>query len=99
MDNLAKIRQINQHLTERFPTHNEPFHILARLMEECGELAEQVHIFEAVGIKRQKHGAPSHTQLAKEIQDVLRVVLQLTEHYDLWAELDRSIDRSFANIS
>ena len=99
MDSLDKIRRINQHLEERFPKHNDPFHILARLMEECGELAEQVHLFEDVGVKRKKLGEPSRIALAKEAQDVLRAVLQLVDVYGASAELDQSIDRSFQHAT
>ena len=87
MDSLDKIRQINRGLVTIYPNHNEPFHMLARLMEECGELADQVHIFEDVGIKRQKHGEPNKQKFAKEIQDILRCVMQLATHYQLEKEL------------
>ena len=53
-------------LGRRFPNHNEPFQIMTRLLEECGELAEQVNHFEGTGVKREKHGEPDKAKLAKK---------------------------------
>jgi NTP pyrophosphatase (non-canonical NTP hydrolase) len=69
--------------------------MVTRLAEECGELAEQVSHFEDTGIKRQKLGEPDRGKLAKEVQDVISCVLQLTQHYGVRPELEESIVRSF----
>jgi NTP pyrophosphatase (non-canonical NTP hydrolase) len=82
----------------RFPLGNDPFRILARLLEECGELAQQVHVFEDCGIKRQKHGEPDRDHLAKEIQDVLKTTLDLAHYYGIHAELSASIERVYARM-
>jgi formate hydrogenlyase subunit 6/NADH:ubiquinone oxidoreductase subunit I len=42
---------------------------MARLLEERGELAEQVNHFEGTGVKRDKHGRPDKAKLAKEVQE------------------------------
>jgi NTP pyrophosphatase (non-canonical NTP hydrolase) len=39
---LEKLFIITEDLTQRFPDGNNPFQIMTRLLEECGELAEQV---------------------------------------------------------
>ena len=38
---------ITRDLTERFPEGNTPYQIVARLLEESGELAQQVAHFES----------------------------------------------------
>ncbi|HNT54097.1 MAG TPA: hypothetical protein PKG95_05255 [Anaerolineaceae bacterium] len=58
MELIEKIYRINSGLVCRFQKGNSPFEIMTRLLEEAGELAEQVGIFEDTGIKREKHGAP-----------------------------------------
>jgi NTP pyrophosphatase (non-canonical NTP hydrolase) len=89
---MHRIYTINDHLQQLFPSGNNPFQIMTRLAEECGELAAQVNHFENVGVKRQKHGEPDRAKLAKEVQDVLRCALQIAAHYHLEAELDAAIE-------
>jgi hypothetical protein len=43
-------------------------------------LAGEINHFEGCGVKREKHGEPTITHLAKEVQDVMRVVLQAALH-------------------
>jgi NTP pyrophosphatase (non-canonical NTP hydrolase) len=74
-DLMERLKVISVGLSRRFPNHNEPFQIITRLLEECGELAEQVNHFEGTGVKREKHGEPDKAKLAKKAQDVLRCVL------------------------
>lgn len=90
-----KLLTINQSLCKSFPDGNSPFQIMTRLLEECGELAEQVNHFEGSGVKRQKHGEPDRQKLAKEVQDVLRCALQIADHYQLEPELTASVERSY----
>ena len=49
---INKLYKICEALSTRFPGTSDPFRILARLMEESGELADQVHLRESVGRKR-----------------------------------------------
>jgi len=91
---LDMVWEISDRLTERFPAGNDPFRIVTRLLEECGELAEQVNHFENTGVKRRKLGDPSRTRLAKEVQDVMRCALQLAQYYGIGEELKASILRS-----
>jgi NTP pyrophosphatase (non-canonical NTP hydrolase) len=68
---------------------------MTRLLEECGELAQQVNHFEASGIKHQKHGEPDKTKLAKEVMDVLRAAYQVALYYDIEQELQNTIEQSY----
>lgn len=95
---MKRIYQINQRLNKRHPNSNQPFQIMTRLLEECGELAQQVNHFENMGIKQQKHGQPNKAHLAKEIQDILRCALQLATHYQIEAELETSINQSYSKM-
>ena len=98
MTGLERIWMINERLRQRFPDGNNPFQITTRLLEECGELAEQVNHFENVGIKRQEHGEPDKAKMAKEVQDVIRCVLQIAHYYGIGNELEQSIDDSYRKV-
>lgn len=92
---LNKIMKINKGLRQKFDrTGHTPFQIMTRLLEECGELAEQINHFEDQGIKQEKLGPPDRMKLAKESQDVLRCVMQIVEYYQIEHELSQSIDLS-----
>jgi len=93
MKYFEKLLAINQALGRTFPDGNSPYQIMTRLMEECGELAEQVHIFERDGVKPEKHGEPDPAKMTKEIQDVMICALQIAVHYDLMVELETAIDK------
>lgn len=95
---MNRIYQINQGLHKRFPTGDDPFRMMTRLAEECGELAAQVNHFENIGIKRQKHGEPDRYKLAKEVQDVIRCALQIAAYYHIEAELEKTIETSYQKM-
>ena len=95
---MEKLYQITHGLMKRFPNGNDPFQMVTRLAEECGELAAQVNHFEASGVKRQKLGEPDTIRLAKEVQDVLRCALTLAVHYGIEAELADSIGQSHQKL-
>lgn len=95
---MQRIYKINQGLGRRFPNSNDPFQIMTRLTEECGELAAQVNHFENLGVKREKHGVPDREKLAKEVQDVIRCALQIATHYGIEEELDNSIEHSYQSL-
>ena len=80
--------------TERYPDGNEPFQIVARILEECGEVASEVNHFERSGIKVQKHGEPSRQHMADEIKQAINALIQLAQYYGIERELERSIDKS-----
>jgi NTP pyrophosphatase (non-canonical NTP hydrolase) len=95
---MEKLYQITHALMKRFPNGNDPFQMVTRLAEECGELAAQVNHFEASGVKRQKLGEPDTIKLAKEVQDVLRCALALAVYYGIEAELTHSIEQSYQKL-
>jgi NTP pyrophosphatase (non-canonical NTP hydrolase) len=84
----------NLALRRRFPKGLEPFKMISRLAEECGELSAEVQLWEDEGVKRAKHGPPDPKRLAKEVMDVMRAALAVAEHYGVEAELDAAIRSS-----
>ncbi|MEM8861476.1 MAG: NUDIX domain-containing protein [Chloroflexota bacterium] len=95
MNYFEKLELINIDLNRQFPAGSNPFMIMTRLLEEAGELAEQVHIFEQSGAKPDKHGQPDPQKMAKEIQDVIGCAMQVALHYDLMNEVKEGIDFRF----
>jgi len=95
---MEKLYQITHGLMKRFPNGNDPFQMVTRLAEECGELAAQVNHFENSGVKRQKMGEPDTIKLAKEVQDVLRCALTLAIHYGIESDLNNSIELSYQKL-
>jgi NTP pyrophosphatase (non-canonical NTP hydrolase) len=84
---LNNLYLIAKALDRRF-SNKDPYQAMTRLLEECGELAQQVNHFEGAGVKRQKHGEPDKTHLAKEIQDVITCALQIMMYYQVEDEFD-----------
>lgn len=94
--NLDKLPAVTVALNRRYPTGNEPFQIMTRLLEEGGELAEQVNHFEGSETKRKKYGEPDRAKMAKEVMDVIRCALQVAMYYGIEKELEMAIDSSYA---
>ena len=84
--------------TVRFPNGNEPFQIVTRILEECGEVASEVNHFERSGIKTQKHGEPSREHMADEIKQAINALVQLAQYYGIERELEQSIERSLERV-
>ena len=61
-------------------------------------MASQVSHFEGKGVKTLKLGTPDRAAFAKELQDVMRAVVQLAIHYELESELAASVDKSYQEI-
>ncbi len=95
MKYFEKLELINRDLNRQFPNGDNPFQMMTRLLEEAGELAEQVHIFEGSGAKPTKHGEPNPIKMAKEVQDVIGCALQVAEHYGIMGEVKAGIDLRF----
>ncbi len=91
---LDNLWTANLALRRRFPKGVEPFKIISRLAEECGELSAEVQLWEDEGVKRQKHGEPDPRHLAKEVMDVMRAALAVAEYYGIEAELEAVIQNS-----
>ena len=95
---LDKLRATTAGLNRRFPDGNDPFQIMTRLLEECGELAQQVNHFESSGVKREKHGEPDRARMAKAIMDVLRCVFQLIAYYDVEADVAEKLESAYQRL-
>lgn len=94
MNELEKIPKLANALHQRFGGR-EPFQMITRLLEECGELAQEVSHFEGSETKLAKHGAPSREKFAKEVLDVLRLVFQIVQYYELESELQAQIKNTY----
>lgn len=95
---MKLLYQVSEGLRRRFPDGDDPFQMITRLMEECGELAAEVNHFEGSGVKRQKHGEPDKTGLAKEVMDVIRCALTLALYYGVEAELEAAVAHSYHRL-
>ena len=96
---MKKLYQLAKGYTNRFPNGNTPYQIVARILEECGEVASEVNHFENSGIKTQKHGEPSKQHLADEIKQAVNALMQLAVYCNVQNELEASIDRSIAKMN
>jgi NTP pyrophosphatase (non-canonical NTP hydrolase) len=92
---ILKLYKICEALEKRFPNNRDPFRILARLMEESGELADQVHLWEGVGRKRDSGRTPDEQELAKEIKQVLLAALDMARYYGVEEQLEQSVNASY----
>ena len=95
---FAKLYKIVEGLNTRYPDGNEPFMIVTRLAEECGEVAAEVNHLERKGRKVDLYGEPDPQKLAKELQQVIRAVLALAVHYNLQEALVASIEDSYQRV-
>jgi NTP pyrophosphatase (non-canonical NTP hydrolase) len=88
------IKQTTQGLNRKFPDWNEPYMMISRLMEECGELASEVNHFENMGNRWEKRGKPDKEKLAGEIKNVLWCVTQVIQYYDVEDEVKKSLEKT-----
>ena len=88
-----ELLKIAQKLDKKYPQGKNPFMIMTRLLEESGELAQEVAHHEATGMKMAKLGEPSRLEMAKEAADVMQVVTQLMIYYDLEAEVTEVLQK------
>ncbi len=95
---LEKLVAVSAGLSRRFPNGDEPFQLMTRLLEEAGELAQQINHFEGSGVKREKHGEPDKAKMAKEVQDVLRCAIRVAQYYGIEQELEESIEASYDRL-
>ena len=95
---IDKLYKIAEGLNNKFPKANDPFMIVTRLAEECGEVATEVNHFEGQGVKAERLGAPDRKKFAKELQDVMGAVLHLAITYDLQDELAASVEGYYGRV-
>ena len=68
------------------------------LLEEGGELAQQVNLVGDNGIKRQKCSEPNRAKLAQEVKGVLLAVFQVVDYYGMEPDLEASLDYTLSNL-
>ena len=85
-------------LNNKFPQGNEPFKIMTRLLEECGELAAEVNHFEGEGLKIEKHGEPDKEKMAGEIKNLIWCVMQLAVYYGIENQVRETIEQSYKKL-
>lgn len=95
MDKLYKM--VQGHF-KRFPKGVEPFQMVTRLLEECGEVASEVNHFEDSGIKSLKYGEPSKNALAGEIKQAMVALMEIAVYYSVEEELEISISDSLKRM-
>jgi NTP pyrophosphatase (non-canonical NTP hydrolase) len=95
---MEKLYKMVQGTNKRFPNGVEPYQIVTRLLEECGEVASEVNHWENSGIKRQKRGEPSKEKLAGEIRQAIQALFQIVVYYGVEKELDSSINASLERM-
>ena len=76
---------------KRFPEGVEPFQMATRLLEECGEIAAEINLWEDSGVKRQKHGEPKKENIANEIRQAMVELVKIARYYHVETELETSI--------
>jgi ADP-ribose pyrophosphatase YjhB (NUDIX family)/NTP pyrophosphatase (non-canonical NTP hydrolase) len=85
---FAPFLALAAHLNRRFPAGSQPFQIIARLLEECGELAQQVNQVEKNNPQRAKEEALDPQKLAKTILAIARSLGQIALHYKIEPEIE-----------
>ncbi len=95
---MEKLYLMARGANKRFPDGNEPFQMVTRLLEECGEVASEVNLWEDSGVKRKKHGEPKKENLANEIRQAMVALTQIALYYNVENELDERIEQSLATM-
>lgn len=78
----------------RFPNGVEPYQMATRLLEECGEVAQEINLWESSGLKRQKHGEPKKENIANEIRQAMVELAKIAVYYGVEEELEEAIEKS-----
>ena len=81
---------------KRFPEGVEPFKMVTRLLEECGEVAAEINHFEDSGLKQKKHGEPQKDCLANELRQTMVELFKIAVYYHVEDELEISINESLS---
>lgn len=95
---LDKLPLVSRGLTRTFPHGNDPLQLMTRLLEECGELAQEVNRFAGSGIKRAKYGAPDRARLAQEASHVLRCIVQIVQYYEVEQEVGAVLEGTYERL-
>lgn len=83
---------------KHFPNGVEPYQMATRLLEECGEVASEINLWEDSGVKRQKHGDPKKENIANEIRQAMLELVKIAMYYQVEKELDESIENALTRV-
>jgi NTP pyrophosphatase (non-canonical NTP hydrolase) len=95
VETFEQLEAITEALRQRWPGGDAPFPMVARLLEESGELASEVNIFEATGEMHEKRGGPSKERLAAEARDAIVCALTIVAYYDAMPQLRQAIQKRY----
>lgn len=95
---IEKLLSIAIGFDRRFPNGHSPFQIMTRLLEESGELAQQVNHFENQGVKNEKYGPPDREKLAKEVCDVIGAAVQAGVYYGVEKEMEARLELTYQRL-
>ena len=93
---MKRLYQMVEASNKRFPNGVQPFQMGTRLLEECGEIASEINLWEDSGIKRQKHDEPKKENIANEIRQAMVELVKIACYYHVENELEQSIENSIA---
>ncbi|MBQ8397270.1 MAG: hypothetical protein IJX53_03605 [Clostridia bacterium] len=65
-----------------------------RLLEECGEVAAEINLWEDSGIKRKKRGEPKKENLTNELRQAITELFEIARYYHVEKELEEAVKRS-----
>ena len=91
---MEKLYKMVEASNKRFPNGVEPYQMATRLLEECGEIAAEINLWEDSGLKRQKHGEPKKENIANEIRQAMVELVKIAKYYNVEKELEESIETS-----
>lgn len=91
---MQRFYQMAEASNNRFPDGVQPYQMATRLLEECGEVAAEINLWEGSGLKRQKHGEPKKENLANEIRQAMVELVKIARYYQVEEELEASIQAS-----
>ena len=93
---MQRFYQMAEASNRRFPEGVEPYQMATRLLEECGEVAAEINLWEGSGLKRQKHGEPKKENQANELRQAMVELVTIARYYQVEEELEASIQASLA---
>ena len=91
---MKRFYQMVEASNRRFPKGVEPYQMATRLLEECGEVAAEINLWEDSGVKRKKHGDPKKENIANEIRQAMVELVKIAQYYHVEKELEESIQIS-----
>lgn len=95
---MESLKKLAKGMNHRFPEGNEPFQITTRILEECGEVAQEVNRLEKSGTKVLRRGNGTKEDLAGEIKDAMNALMQLAIYYDAEELVQEAIAKSIEQL-